>query len=128
MIRSERSLREQFKKGHVKQSNLDCGQTYKYLVTTAKELLKKFPGGKIFVTADIVAYGSFTWGSAVNALGKRCLVDKAFKEAVVSFHNEQQKWEQNKAADLHCSFTACDCQQGKLPALVWRWNLRATCI
>ena len=37
----------------------------------SKGILKKFPGGKIFVTADIVAYGSFTWGSAVNALGNR---------------------------------------------------------
>ena len=108
MIRSEhfiRSLGEQVKKGHVKQSNLN--QTVdghiKRLVTTAKELRKKFPGGKIFVTADVGAYGSFTWGSAVNALGNRdasfyAHVDKAFKEAVVSFHNEQQtfdKWEQS---------------------------------
>ena len=74
----------------------------KRLVTTAKELCNKFPGGKIFVTADIGAYGSFTWGSAVNALRNRdalfyAHVDKVFKEAVVSVHNEQQtfeKWDQ----------------------------------
>lgn len=103
MIRSEHficSLGERVKTGHVKQSNPNqtVDRHIKCLVTTGKELLKKFPGGKIFVTADIGAYGSFTWGSAVNALGNRdasfyAHVDKAFKEAVVSFHNEQQTFE-----------------------------------
>ena len=43
MIRSERSLGEQIKKGHVKQSNLDqtVDRHIKCLVTTAKELLKE---------------------------------------------------------------------------------------
>lgn len=100
MIRSEhfiRSLGEQVKKGH-SNPNQTVDRHIKCLVTTAKELLKKFPGGKIFVTADIGAYDSFTWGSAVNALGNRdasfyAHVGKAFKEAVVSFHNEQQTFE-----------------------------------
>lgn len=43
----------------------------KWLVTLVNELEGRFPGGKVFVTADVGTYGSFTWGQAVNALGDR---------------------------------------------------------
>ena len=108
MIRSEhfiRSLGGLVRNGQIKQSNLNqtVDRHIRRLITTAKNLNKGFPGGKIFVTADIGAFGSFTWGQAVNALGKRdasflAYVDKAFKGAVVSLHDEQQtlkEWEQS---------------------------------
>ena len=99
----------------MKQSNLDqtVDRHIKCLVTTAKELLKKFPGGKIFVTADIVAYGSFTWGSAVNALGNRDASwtkrsRKQWFHFIMSSKNGN-KTRLQEGNDLHCSFTACDC-------------------
>ena len=114
MIRSEhfiRSLGGLVRKGQVKQSNLNqtVDRHIRHLITTAKNLHKGYSGGKIFVTADIGAYGSYTWGQAVNALGKRdalflAHVDKAFKGAVVSLHNDQQtleEWEQSFTKATH---------------------------
>ena len=66
-------LRRSIIYGQVKQSDLILivDRHLKQLVTLVNELEGRFPGGNVFVTADVGAYGSFTWGQAVNALGNR---------------------------------------------------------
>ena len=109
MIRSEhfiRSVGGLKKSGKViKQSDLIqlIDGHLKRLVTLVNELEGRFPGGKVFVTADVGTYGSFTWGQAVNALGDRDAdfyghVADAVKKTVASFHHNFQsfqKWEES---------------------------------
>ena len=108
MIRSEhfiRSVGGLKKSGQVKQSDLIpiVDRHLKQLVTLVNELEGRFPGGNVFVTADVGAYGSFTWGQAVNALGNRDAhflehVGDAVKKTVASFHHKFQsfqKWEES---------------------------------
>ena len=99
MIRSEHFLRSIG--GLVKQSDLlqTIDRHLEHLLTLAKELNDKFPDGKVFVTADVGTYGSFTWSQPVNALGKRdphfyAHVENAVKKTVVSFHHKFQSFKQ----------------------------------
>ena len=108
MIRSEHfiiSLGGLTKSGKVNPSNLIqiVDKHLKCLVTQANKLADKFPGGTMFVTADVGAYGSGTWGRGFGALAKGDMhfdahVENAIKETVASFHHKFrsfEEWEQS---------------------------------
>ena len=73
------------------------------LVTITRKLKAKFPHGKIFVTADVGRYGSYTWGNTMNRLGNRdrelnSFILEAIKDTVTALYDNSwtfEEWERS---------------------------------
>ena len=69
------------------------------LVAITSNFLSRFPHGKLFVSADVGKYGSFTWEAAANSLGAADLtfssfVREAIKDTVTALSNHSLNFEE----------------------------------
>ena len=73
------------------------------LVAITRKLKAKFPHGKIFVTADVGKYGSYTWSNTMSRLGNRnnelnSFILEAIKDTVTALYANSwtfEEWEKS---------------------------------